>query len=74
MPASSNTDLSLTKAEPSSDGAGIAGMTVKKGQKNLQVQVERGVRGAAMQTPRCSRKEGRGGAPCAKAETPLQPW
>ncbi|GAB0203478.1 acid sphingomyelinase-like phosphodiesterase 3b [Grus japonensis] len=84
MPASSNTDQLLAKAEPISDGGSASGITELRREKNPQtqqkthkeqLQPERGVRVCERNNSTDTRvsEGGREGAPGVGAEIPLQP-
>ena len=80
MPAGSRTDPPLPKAEPISNGGSASGITdLRKGKEvtgEQQLQPERGVRRCERNNsadPKVSEEGGRGGAPGAGAEIPLQP-
>ncbi|PKU45529.1 protein pxr1-like [Limosa lapponica baueri] len=76
MPASSKTDLSLSKAEPISNGGRSSVIIyLRRGKPAAQQQLEREVRICESNSVDTNDSEegGQGGTPGARAEIPLQP-
>ncbi|KAJ7411455.1 protein pxr1-like [Pitangus sulphuratus] len=78
MPNISEADLPLTKAEPISDGGSTSVITYLRRGKSfctgaIAAREERICESKDSVDTKVSGKEGGGGAPCARAEIPLQP-